>query len=116
MSEVGEQEKIDIVIWADNADEYIANALSPTKVTRVKLEGNKATVIVPQDQLSVAIGKNGQNVRLASKLTGYEIDLSAEEVATDHRGEVKKPKLKKKDELESALLEAIDEGGEDTKE
>jgi N utilization substance protein A len=111
MSEVGEQEKIDIVVWAESPDEYIANALSPTKVTRVKIEGTRATVVVPQDQLSVAIGKSGQNVRLASKLTGYEIDLSAEEVQTDANGDVKKPKLKKKDELESALLDAIDDHG-----
>jgi N utilization substance protein A len=108
---VGEQEKIDIVVWAESPDEYIANALSPTKVTRVKIEGTRATVVVPQDQLSVAIGKSGQNVRLASKLTGYEIDLSAEEVQTDANGDVKKPKLKKKDELESALLDAIDDHG-----
>lgn len=111
MSEVGEQEKIDIVIWAEAPNDFIANALSPTRVTRVKIEGTRAVVVVPQDQLSVAIGKSGQNVRLASKLTGYEIDLSAEEVKTDANGEVKKPKLKKKDELESALLEAIDEEG-----
>lgn len=108
MGEVGDQEKIDIVVWAETPDEYIANALSPTKVTRVKIEGGKATVIVPQDQLSVAIGKSGQNVRLASKLTGYEIDLSAAEVVTDSNGDVKKPKLKRKDELESSLLDAID--------
>lgn len=115
MSEVGEQEKIDIIVWAERPDEYIANALSPTKVTRVKIEGNKATVVVPQDQLSIAIGKSGQNVRLASKLTTYEIDLSAEDVQTDSNGEVKKPKLKKKDELESSLLEAIEDRGEETK-
>ncbi len=111
MSEVGDQEKIDIVVWAETPAEYIANALSPTKVTRVKIEGGKATVVVPQDQLSVAIGKSGQNVRLASKLTGYEIDLSAENVETDVNGEVKKPKLKRKDELESSLLDAIDGEG-----
>jgi len=111
MSEVGDQEKIDIIVWAATPNEYISNALSPTKVTRVKIEGNRATVVVPQDQLSIAIGKSGQNVRLASKLTGYEIDLSAEEVQTDSQGEVKKPKLKKKDELESALLDAINDEG-----
>lgn len=111
MGEVGDQEKIDIIVWAATPNEYISNALSPTKVTRVKIEGNRATVIVPQDQLSVAIGKNGQNVRLASRLTGYEIDLSAEEVKTDAQGEIKKPKLKKKDELESALLDAINDEG-----
>lgn len=111
MGEVGDQEKIDIIVWAETPDEYIANALSPTKVTRVKIEGGKATVVVPQDQLSVAIGKSGQNVRLASKLTGYEIDLSAEEAATNANGETKKPKLKRKDELESSLLDAIDDEG-----
>jgi N utilization substance protein A len=111
MSEVGDQEKIDIIVWAAAPNEYISNALSPTKVSRVKIEGNRATVVVPQDQLSIAIGKSGQNVRLASKLTGYEIDLSAEEVQTDAQGEVKKPKLKKKDELESALLDAINDEG-----
>jgi transcription termination/antitermination protein NusA len=107
MGEVGEMEKIDIIVWAAEPNVYIANALSPTKVTRVKIEGTRATVVVPQDQLSIAIGKSGQNVRLASKLTGYEIDLAAEEVQTTANGEVKKPKLKKKDELESALLDAI---------
>ncbi len=110
MGEVGDQEKIDIIVWAAAPNEYISNALSPTKVSRVKIEGNRATVVVPQDQLSIAIGKSGQNVRLASKLTGYEIDLSAEEAApVDAHGEVKKPKLKKKDELESALLDAIND-------
>ena len=117
MSEVGDQEKIDIIVWAERPDEYISNALSPTKVTRVKIEGNRATVVVPQDQLSVAIGKSGQNVRLASKLTGYEIDLSAEETpVVDENGEAKKPKLKKKDELESALLDAIESHGEESTE
>lgn len=116
MGEVGEQEKIDIIVWAEMPNEYISNALSPTKVSHVKIEGNRATVVVPQDQLSIAIGKSGQNVRLASKLTGYEIDLSAEEVKTDHNGDVKKPKLKKKDELESALLDAINEEGVTTEE
>ena len=83
VSEVGEQEKIDIVVYSDNIIEYITNALSPTKVTRVILDENshKAKVIVPEDQLSIAIGKSGQNVRLASKLTGYELDMEADHVA-----------------------------------
>jgi N utilization substance protein A len=81
VSEVGEQEKIDIVVYSDNIIEYITNALSPTKVTRVVLDENtkKAKVIVPEDQLSIAIGKSGQNVRLASKLTGYELDMEADQ-------------------------------------
>ncbi len=124
MSEVGEQEKIDIVVWDDNPVTFLTNALSPTKVTSVKLDekSKKATVNVPEDQLSIAIGKSGQNVRLASKLTGYEIDIvsdAAKEVEVPQVAEVNtsKPlggqKLKKKEALESSLLEAIEEHGED---
>jgi N utilization substance protein A len=121
MSEVGEQEKIDIIVWSDNIVDYITNALSPTKVARVEIDekNKKAKVLVPEDQLSIAIGKSGQNVRLASKLTGYELDIEAErEGATAEAGAVqtkelpKQPKLKKKNELESSLLEAIEEHGE----
>jgi N utilization substance protein A len=117
-SEVGEQEKIDIIVWSDKADDYIINSLSPTKVTKVLIDkdNNKAKVIVPEDQLSIAIGKGGQNVRLASKLTGYELDIEAEKIvteATEIVSEViKPPKLKKKSELENSLLEAIEEHGE----
>lgn len=83
VSEVGEQEKIDIIVWADTPIEYITQALSPTKVSRVILDeaNKKARVIVPEDQLSIAIGKSGQNVRLASKLTGYELDIEADRPA-----------------------------------
>jgi N utilization substance protein A len=119
MSEVGEQEKIDIVVWDADSATYIQNALSPTKVTEVKLDEatKKATVVVPEDQLSIAIGKSGQNVRLASKLTGYELDITAEKVAEPVVEEPAKPagpapKLKKKSELENSLLEAIEQHGE----
>lgn len=117
MSEVGEQEKIDIIVWDDDPNNYIINALSPTKVTKVELNDKemKAKVIVPEDQLSVAIGKSGQNVRLASKLTGYEIDITAEKAAEEPKVESTKPvqKLKKKEQLESSLLEAINEHGDE---
>lgn len=123
MSEIGEQEKIDIVVWAEDAKSYITNALSPTAVTKVELDesSKRARVIVPEDQLSIAIGKNGQNVRLASKLTGYEIDIESEkgqtiEVPAEEKPAVKMPKLKKKSDLESKLLEAIEEHGEDVSE
>jgi len=127
MSEIGEQEKIDIIVWDDNIQTYITNALSPTKVVRVELEANekKARVIVPEDQLSIAIGKGGQNVRLASKLTGYELDIVADKTETSPNPSPEKrseapaatakpavPKLKKKSELENSLLEAIEEHGE----
>ncbi|OGX34258.1 MAG: hypothetical protein A3F87_01800 [Omnitrophica WOR_2 bacterium RIFCSPLOWO2_12_FULL_51_24] len=70
-------EKIDIVRWSDDIKEYIIAALSPAKISTVKLdkEIKQALVTVDDDQLSLAIGKKGQNVRLASKLTGWEIDI-----------------------------------------
>jgi len=133
MSEIGEQEKIDIVVWAEEIKEYIINALSPTKVAKVELNeaDKKAKVIVPEDQLSIAIGKGGQNVRLASKLTGYELDISGAQEAQEKapapvptaapvaapaaKEEAKPrqaPKLKKKEQLESSLLEAIEQHGD----
>jgi N utilization substance protein A len=121
VNEIGEQEKIDIIVWKENISEYIAEALSPTNVARVQVdEANKrAKVIVPEDQLSIAIGRGGQNVRLASKLVGYELDIEAEKAAAPEvEGKVevtelpKQPKLKKKEQLESSLLEAIEEHGE----
>ena len=69
-------EKIDIVPWSPEMSGFIANALSPAKVVSVTLgEGKTATVIVPDRQLSLAIGKEGQNARLAAKLTGWRIDI-----------------------------------------
>jgi N utilization substance protein A len=124
MSEIGEQEKIDIIIWRENPSEYISEALSPTRVTRVELDekNQKARIIVPEDQLSIAIGKSGQNVRLASKLTGYELDIESAGAeaapAEESAGKIettelpKQPKLKKKSDLEKGLLEAIEEHGE----
>ncbi len=124
MGEVGEQEKIDIIVWDENPISYITNALSPTKVANVILDekNKKARVVVPEDQLSIAIGKGGQNVRLASKLTGYEIDIAAEQarpVAAEQPAEPAPtgpqpkvvPRLKKKEQLESSLLEAIEQHG-----
>jgi N utilization substance protein A len=66
MSEIGEQEKIDIIVWSNDPKEFIMNAMSPTKITKVEImeSEKKAVVIVPEDQLSIAIGKSGQNVRL----------------------------------------------------
>jgi N utilization substance protein A len=93
VGEVGEQEKIDIIIWAENPVEYITQALSPTKVTKVIIDDKiqKARVLVPEDQLSIAIGKSGQNVRLASKLTGYELDIEADQVKAESPAEDKTP-------------------------
>lgn len=70
-------EKIDVLPWDADMSKYIANALSPAQVVKVELEENEksALVLVPQNQLSLAIGKEGQNARLAAKLTGWRIDI-----------------------------------------
>ena len=78
-------ERVDVVLWSDDPAVCIANALSPAKVSRVIVdpEHNYATVIVPDDQLSLAIGKEGQNARLAARLTGYHIDIKNEALAAE---------------------------------
>ncbi len=125
--EIGNQEMIDIVVWDEDPVKFVANAMKPANVTKVNLKDGKATVIVPEDQLSIAIGKAGQNVRLAGKLTGNELDVEADKVAgevketeeaPEEKGVESKPvvqKLKKKSDLESSLLEAIEEHGTDSK-
>ncbi len=74
-------EKIDIVRWSDEMPQYLASALSPAKVSQVYAdeENKQATVVVPDNQLSLAIGKEGQNVRLAARLTGWRIDIRSEQ-------------------------------------
>lgn len=86
-------EKIDIVEWSENPVDFISQALSPAKVSEVKIrkDKNEAKITVPEDQLSLAIGVKGQNVRLAAKLTGWKIDIEVLE-------EKKKKKIKKKEE------------------
>jgi N utilization substance protein A len=71
-------EKIDVIRWSQDPGQYIANSLSPARVEMVRLvdpEGQHAHVLVPPDQLSLAIGREGQNVRLAARLTGWKIDI-----------------------------------------
>jgi N utilization substance protein A len=93
-------ERIDIIEWSEDPAVFAANALSPAKVSKVEInsfEEKKLTVTVPEDQLSLAIGKKGQNVRLAAKLVGWHIDIrSAEEAAR----------------AAAAQLEAVMAGGE----
>jgi len=76
-------EKLDVVSWSEDAAEFIANALSPAQVLSVELdeEAGIATVVVPDRQLSLAIGKEGQNARLAAKLTGWRIDIKSASIA-----------------------------------
>ena len=78
-------ERVDVILWDADPAVYVANALSPAKVTRVLIDEEKAYagVIVPDDQLSLAIGKEGQNARLAARLTGWHIDIKSETLAAD---------------------------------
>ena len=106
MNEIGDQEKIDIVTFDEEPVQFIKNALSPAEVVKVTIEEDKkrATVFVTEDQQSIAIGRAGQNVRLASRLTGYELDI---ETATPEKAE---PKPKKN--IEDDLFSAIEESAE----
>lgn len=85
MSELG-GEKIDVVEWSENPEYFIEDALSPAKVLEVEIldeENHEAKVVVAEDQQSLAIGRGGQNVRLAAKLTGWRIDIQAVNTAGD---------------------------------
>ena len=109
MNEIGDREKIDIINWSDNPSEYIREALSPAEVVKVEINGKKAKVFVNEDQQSIAIGRQGQNVRLASKLTGYDLDIEL----------AKAPEKKKRKNAEDSLLSALsqsNDGAEDTPE
>jgi N utilization substance protein A len=92
-------EKIDVIEWNSNQEQFIAKALSPSRVTGVYLEddpdiGRTAVVIVPDDQLSLAIGREGQNARLAAKLTGWRIDIkSVTEAVQDALANLSRPAL-----------------------
>ncbi len=80
-------EKIDIIPWSDNVATFIVNALQPAEVAKVVLDedAERIEVVVPDDQLSLAIGRRGQNVRLASQLTGWDIDILTEEEESQRR-------------------------------
>ncbi|NCO10562.1 transcription termination/antitermination protein NusA [Candidatus Saccharibacteria bacterium] len=107
MNEVGSQEKIDIVTFDESKEQFIKNALSPAEVSKVEIdEGQKrAKVFVAEDQQSIAIGRGGQNVRLASRLTGYELDI--EQVVPT------KPVEKPRKNIEDSLLSAVEEASSD---
>lgn len=105
IQEVGGIEKIDIIQWQDDITSYIAAALSPAKNVEVHLneEEKIARVVVPQEELSLAIGKDGQNVRLASKLTGFRIEIEGTEPVKTEESE---PEVKA--EEEPTTVEAAD--------
>ncbi len=93
MNEIGE-EKIDIIEWDEEPEKFVANALSPAKIESVKIKDDTATVKVDDEQLSLAIGREGQNVRLAWKLTGLKIDI----VGSDGKAPVKHENKEEKEE------------------
>jgi len=107
MSEIGDQEKVDIVTYDETPDVFIRNALSPAEIVSLKInEANKSAVVyVNEDQQSIAIGRSGQNVRLASRLTGYQLDIETAAAA---------PKVEKKPKknIEESLFSAIEEQSE----
>lgn len=103
INEIGDRERIDVINWSDNPSEYIREALSPAEIATVEIDGKKAKVYVKEDQQSIAIGRQGQNVRLASKLTGYDIDVEL----------LKKTSPKKRKNAEDALLSALEETSQD---
>jgi N utilization substance protein A len=89
-------EKIDIIQWSQDPATFIVNGLAPAEVTKVVLdeETNRIEVVVPDDQLSLAIGRRGQNVRLASQLTGWDIDILTEQEESERRQEEVKSRSK----------------------
>lgn len=107
MNEIGEQEKIDIIPFEEDMASFIANAMSPAEVLSVTInqEESRATVFVSEDQQSVAIGRAGQNVRLASRLTGFELDIEAKAPA-----KAAEPRPRKN--IEDSLMSAVEEAAE----
>ena len=100
-------EKIDIINWSDNPAILIENALSPAKVISVLADDEEktATVIVPDNQLSLAIGKEGQNARLAARLTGFKIDILNETQAADILDEIYEGDFEENQAAEEAVAE-----------
>lgn len=93
-------ERVDVIQWSDNPATYVKNALSPAKVTRVDIDEDThtATITVPEDQLSLAIGKEGQNARLAARLTGWRIDIKSTNFASAEKAPVENLLIDEEDE------------------
>lgn len=116
-------EKIDVITWSEDPQSFISNVLSPAKVESVVLgeEGKSATVIVPDYQLSLAIGKEGQNVRLAAKLCGWKIDIKSHtqyfgdenETVDEEEYEEERALEDVEDVVEEAVEESIEEAAEE---
>lgn len=107
-----DDEKIDLVEWSEDASVFISKALGRVVVRRVELdeESKSARVVVPDDQLSLAIGQRGQNARLAAKLTGWKVDIKGESEATVSIDELFKPE--DPDETEAPVPESSEDGSD----
>ena len=107
-------EKIDIVCWDENPGNLIQNALSPAKIVAVFADPDEKTakVVVPDYQLSLAIGKEGQNARLAARLTGYKIDIKSETQAKDAPGFRYEDYMDEFDEYDDGEYEYVEEEGD----
>jgi N utilization substance protein A len=105
-------EKIDIVHWSDEPAVFAKNTLSPAQISRVIVDGaeHSLEVVVPDDQLSLAIGKKGQNVRLAAKLTGWKIDISTESEA--QKGAISPEEALRKEVAAASGMDAEVQGAE----
>ncbi|MBU3969102.1 transcription termination factor NusA [Patescibacteria group bacterium] len=114
MSELG-GEKIDIIEWSENQEEFIEDALSPAQILNVKIneKEHKAVVNVSPDQQSLAIGKGGQNARLAAKLTGWKIDIQSTEPKTDNNKEDQEDVVATADKIEAEIEENTQEKEKD---
>ena len=110
MNEIGDQEKIDIIAFDENHEQFIKNALSPAEVAKVVIDekAKRATVFVNEDQQSIAIGRAGQNVRLASRLTGYELDIEQVAVVAT----AKPASTAHHKNIEDSLLDAVEKSAE----
>ncbi len=108
MNEIGDQEKIDIIAYDKDIVQFIKNALSPAEVEKVEIneKSTRATVFVNEDQQSIAIGRSGQNVRLASVLTGYELDIEQNAAAPKPAAPAKHKNV------EDSLFEALSESSD----
>lgn len=116
INELGGNEKVDIIQWGDDAKQFIMAALAPAKDLEVTLDEKKkvAAVLVPEDQLSLAIGRDGQNVRLAAKLTGWKIDIRGKGIASEKQ-EISENKEKTSSASAQATVDKKASEGEEDK-
>ncbi|MDD3905451.1 MAG: transcription termination factor NusA [Candidatus Omnitrophica bacterium] len=102
-------ERVDIVRWSDDLKEYIKASMSPTEISEIKIDKTtkKIEIVVPDDQLSIGIGKHGQNIRLASRLVGWEMDIRGKEEKKKEVEEVKAKVLAEKEAAGEAAMEEV---------